>query len=127
MLAYSATKTEFLEDAPIIEDLVLRKVRESLNISPGQSEISSWRNSLGNAMANILRDERIPNDSGVAIEYKLNSSRHRIDFLISGKDDFGRENLLIIEFTLTLGSQLISVLIKLFRVIIPSMSFLTFT
>ena len=97
MLAYSATKVEFLDDAPVIEDLVFAKVKEKLNISPGAPEVNSWRNSLGNAMSNVLRDPRIPDKSGVAIEYKLNSSRHRIDFLISGKNSRGKESLIIVE------------------------------
>lgn len=97
MLAYLATKTQFLNDAPTIEDIVASAVREHLGISVGQNEYQSWRNSLGNAMSHVMHDPGIPDDVVVAIEYRLNGRRFRIDFLIAGKDDNSSDSLVIIE------------------------------
>jgi DUF2075 family protein len=97
MLAYLGTKSDFLRDAPVIEDKVRDAVREKLNFNVGQSEYQSWRNSLGNAMSHVMRSEKIPDDAGIAIEYRLNGRRFRLDFVISGIDSQGKESLVIIE------------------------------
>ena len=97
MLAYLATKVQFLDDAPTIEDLVADAVRRNLGINVGQNEYQSWRNSLGNAMSHVMRDPAIPDDSVVAVEYRLNGRRFRIDFLVAGLDEFGNESLVIVE------------------------------
>lgn len=97
MLAYLGTKSDFLRDAPVIEDKVRDAVREKLNFNVGQSEYQSWRNSLGNAMSHVMRSEEIPEDAGIAIEYRLNGRRFRLDFVISGLDSQGKESLVIIE------------------------------
>lgn len=97
MLAYLATKAQFLHDAPTIEDLVADAVRRNLGIKVGQNEYQSWRNSLGNAMSHVMRDPAIPDDSVVAVEYRLNGRRFRIDFLVAGLDDSGNESLVIVE------------------------------
>jgi hypothetical protein len=97
VLAYVATKTQFLIDAPTIEDKVEAAVLAKLGIRVGPNEKTAWRNSLGNAMSHIVRDARIPNDSGVAIEYRLNGRRFRIDFMLSGTNAAGKESLVIIE------------------------------
>ena len=97
MLAYLATKEQFLSDAPTIEDKVEAAVLSKLGIRVSPNEKTAWRNSLGNAMSNMARDPRIPDDAGVAIEYRLNGRRFRIDFMLSGRDAQGNESLVIIE------------------------------
>jgi len=97
MLAYLATKAEFLSDAATIEDIVRDQVRQKLNINVGESEYRAWRNSLGNAMSNVMRSSRIPDDAGVAIEYRLDLGRKRIDFMLSGRDHLNNPSLYIIE------------------------------
>jgi len=100
MIVYQSTKQGFLIDsASGIEDIVRERVREKLNIDvkPGSSEYDSWKNSLGNAMHHVLNTDKIPDDSGVAIEYSIPRSKNRIDFLITGEDDRGRERVVIIE------------------------------
>lgn len=97
MLAYVATKQQFLADAPTIEDKVEASVKEKLGIRVSPAEKTAWRNSLGNAMSHLARDSRIPDDAGVAIEYRLNGRRFRIDFMLSGKNTAGEESLVIIE------------------------------
>jgi DUF2075 family protein/archaellum biogenesis ATPase FlaH len=97
MLAYLATKSAFLRDAPVIEDVVAKSVQANLGIKVGQNEYQSWRNSLGNAMAHVMLDSGIPDDVVVAIEYRLNGRKFRIDFLVAGRNDVGVESIVIIE------------------------------
>ena len=84
MLAYVATKDRFLQDAPIIEDLVRDKV---------QSEFQSWRSSPGNAMYHVINSSGLPSDAGIAIEYRLHGRQQRIDFIASGKNKAGLSQL----------------------------------
>ena len=97
MLAYLATKNQFLLDAPTIEDKVRDEVKRKLGHDVGDSEYSSWRNSLGNAMYHAMNTDAIPGDAGVAIEYRVNGRAFRIDFMLSGKNSSGKESLVIIE------------------------------
>lgn len=97
MLAYLATKDQYLLDAPTIEDKVKNEVKRKLGHSVGDAEYSSWRNSLGNAMYHAMNTADIPGDAGVAIEYRVNGRAFRIDFMLSGKNAAGKESLVIIE------------------------------
>jgi DUF2075 family protein len=97
MLAYLASKAQFLSDAHIIEDLVRDSVKENLGIGVSQNEYASWRNSLGNGMSHIIASPEIPNDAGIAIEYQINKLKNRIDFIVSGKDAQGEESIVIVE------------------------------
>jgi hypothetical protein len=97
MLAYLGTKADFLRDAPVIEDKVREAVKQRLHFDVGESEYQSWRNSLGNAMSNVMRAESIPNDAGIAIEYRLNGRKFRLDFVISGSNKEDKESLVIVE------------------------------
>jgi DUF2075 family protein len=97
MLAYLATKDQFLLDAPSIEDKVRDEVKRKLGHNVGDSEYASWRNSLGNAMYHAMNTSEIPGDAGVAIEYRVNGRAFRIDFMLTGKNRAGEESLVIIE------------------------------
>jgi DUF2075 family protein len=99
MLAYVATKGQFLQDAPEIEEIVRKAVELSLgiHISRSSSEYQSWRNSLGNAMYHVINSSRIPSDSGIAIEYRLHGRQQRIDFIVSGKGRSGVSQLVLVE------------------------------
>lgn len=99
MIAYLATKRQFVHDAQTskIEDIMEAKVLNRLGHRVGQSEKMSWKNSLGTAMFNVMRSERIPNNAGVAIEYRVNKFKSRIDFMVSGKGETGNEAVVIIE------------------------------
>ena len=97
MLAYLATKNQFLLDAPTIEDIVRSEVKRKLGHNVGDAEYASWRNSLGHAMYHAMNTDDIPGDAGVAIEYRVNGRAFRIDFMLSGKNTSGKESLVIIE------------------------------
>jgi uncharacterized protein len=97
MLAYLATKDQFLLDAPSIEDKVKDEVKRKLGHNVGDSEYASWRNSLGNAMYHAMNTTEIPGDAGVAIEYRVNGRAFRIDFMLSGMNAAGQESIVIVE------------------------------
>ncbi len=97
MLAYLSNKSNFLRDAPTIEDVIKDAVKAKLNLRVGEREYVSWRNSLGNAMSHVMRSDQIPNDAGVAIEYRVNGRQYRLDFVVSGLDSTGKESVVIIE------------------------------
>lgn len=97
MLAYLATKEQFLLDAHVIEDKVRDAVQDNLRIGVSPNELISWRNSLGNAMVHVMNSPKIPSNVGVAIEYQINKHKNRVDFIISGKNSYGVEAVVIIE------------------------------
>lgn len=97
MIAYLATKKQFLDDVPRIEDIIKDSVNKHLNHTPSPSEYSSWRNSLGGAMNHVITRSLVPDNAGIAIEYRVNERKLRIDFLIAGEDSNGKESLVIVE------------------------------
>ena len=62
----------------------------------GESQVKAWNASLPE-MAKVLQESNVDRDIDVAVEYKLVQSRDRIDFLICGDDDSGRENVVVVE------------------------------
>ncbi|MBA2883212.1 hypothetical protein HNR65_003574 [Desulfosalsimonas propionicica] len=48
-------------------------------------------------MHNVLDLTKIPNDTGVAIEYRIPQSSKRIDFILTGKDQYQRDMAIIVE------------------------------
>lgn len=68
MLVYSSTKAEFALDVKTnaIEDKILAAFKRQLGHSTSSSEVDAWRNSM-QFMNNVLNDDDIPADAGVAI------------------------------------------------------------
>lgn len=100
MIIYESTKVGFLEDAANgIEDNIRERVFTFMNrnVKANSPEYISWRNSLGNAMFHVMNSSKIPDDAGVGIEYNIPRSNRRIDFLITGSDDSGNSNAVVIE------------------------------
>ena len=98
MIVYHATKDRFAEDvlAGDIAGVVHQHVQKATGGRVGESEVRSWRNSL-QYMDRVLADADIPGDAGVAIEYQIPRSSKRVDFLLSGRDEHGHENVVIVE------------------------------
>jgi uncharacterized protein len=94
---YSGTSTEFVEDA--VHNRVADKLREafvySYNREPGASEVGSWRNSL-RAMSQVIEHAKLE-DQGVILEYELPLSSRRLDCMVMGQDDGGRDQAVIVE------------------------------
>lgn len=98
MIVYQATKSRFLEDAQgrDIEEIVADVFMEKVGRRVGQAEVRSWRESLA-CMAKVLRDEGIPADTGVAIEYNIPQSGKRVDFILTGRGPDNSSNVIIVE------------------------------
>lgn len=69
MIVYEATKKQFLHDSDNddIEEVILQRFTAATGKRVATSEISSWKGSLG-YMAKVLRDEEVPENTGLAIE-----------------------------------------------------------
>ncbi len=98
MIVYHATKAQFADDilGGDISGVVHRHVQRATGGRVGESEVLSWKNSLL-YMNNVLADPDIPEDARVAIEYQIPRSSKRVDFLLSGRDEHGNENVVIVE------------------------------
>ena len=98
MILYKSTKGGFHDDVLTnnIGGIVYQQYRSVTGHSVGESEVQSWQNSLL-YMNNVLADKAIPDDAGVCIEFHIPRSSKRIDFLLSGRDEHGNENVVIVE------------------------------
>jgi DUF2075 family protein/SOS-response transcriptional repressor LexA len=98
MIVYASTKSEFRQDVRNnrIESLILQAYKRNLGHSTSESEIASWKNSMM-YMSNILEDEGIPADTGVAIEYKIPQTSKRIDIILTGTNQDLQSTAVIVE------------------------------
>jgi len=98
MLVYASTKADFLYDvhSNVIDEKILASFERHLGHSTSKNEIASWRNSMI-YMGQVLADNEIPGDAGVAIEYKLPQTTKRIDFILTGKGHRRQDTAIIIE------------------------------
>lgn len=98
MLVYDGTKTEFLRsvEKDTIAYEIEHNIYEKMNRHTARNEFRSWENSL-EYMYKVLNDSKIPEDSGIAIEYNIPQTSKRVDFLISGYDKEEKGNVIIIE------------------------------
>lgn len=98
MIIYESTKEHFFNNvkANLISNILKNKFID-LGLSGGSdAEIASWTNSM-NFMRNLLDTDKIPNDTYIAIEYKIPFSSKRIDFIITGYDDNQTKNIMVVE------------------------------
>ena len=81
MIVYQESKKQFLYDVKLdlIEDKIEQKVREKLNKKTVHNEYISWMNSM-QYMYKVMEDKNIPEDSKIAIEYRIPNSNKRVDF-----------------------------------------------
>ncbi|MDH5821718.1 DUF2075 domain-containing protein [Luteimonas sp. RD2P54] len=98
MIVYQATKSKFLHDCDHdqIEDVVERAYVQRVGRYASGSEFRSWRASLA-AMARVLRDEDIPGDIGIGVEFGIPQTAKRIDFILSGKAVDDTPHVVIVE------------------------------
>ena len=98
MIIYSSSKSEFIDD---IVNGVLDEKLESLMMShfghgTSESELRAWRNSL-TYMGNIIGSSSIPADAGIAIEYGIPYTSKRVDLIVTGLNESGRNAAVIVE------------------------------
>lgn len=98
MLVYLSTKTDFLDDVRSndIDNKILASLQRHLGRSTGRSEISAFRHSM-QYMSQILVDDAIPDNAGVAIEYAIPQTTKRIDFILTGKGQHNQATAIIVE------------------------------
>ena len=82
MIVYSGTKEQFSDDvfSNVIEKKILDAFQHRTGHSTSKSEIESWKNSM-QYMNNVLVSASIPDDAGVAIEYKIPLTSKRVGVL----------------------------------------------
>ena len=98
MIVYSGNKRLFIEDVRngIIAEKIQSLLRER-GLTGGQDrEFDSWHNSM-QFMRNIVDDPEISDDVQVAIEYNIPHTSKRVDFIILGSDEMGKDNIVIVE------------------------------
>ena len=98
MIVYQNTKNAFIDDVVSnnIENIIHEYFQNTIGYSTSNSEINSWRNSM-QYMSNILLDPEIPNDSGVVIEYQIQQTSKRIDFILTGENENKVSHAILIE------------------------------
>ena len=98
MIVYSGTKLEFTQDVygNVIEEKILARLKARAGHAVGASEVQSWQNSM-QYMNNALVGAGIPDDAGVAVEYKIPLTSKRVDFILSGLDEAQQETVIIVE------------------------------
>ena len=97
MIVYEATKAEFVDSvfSGSITDEIYDIYQQKIGRSP-KSQIMSWENSM-QYMYRVLEDSEIPDDCGVAIEFTIPTTSKRIDFILTGENQFNDDSVVIIE------------------------------
>ncbi len=98
MIVYSSNKKGFLSDvlSGQVEQQILTSFVREMGHTTGKSEVNSWRKSMP-YMSNVINDSSIPDDVGIAIEYKIPQTSKRIDFIITGANSENRKVAVIVE------------------------------
>ena len=94
MIAYNETLDTFYRH--VNQNVIANMVQSKLGFKVGESEQRAFRRSLP-AIANALRNASLPSDVEVAIEYKIPLTNRRIDFIIAGADETGKDHIVICE------------------------------
>lgn len=96
MIIYSCDKSDFIAKQETIPDILKVNVLERLGEETSDNEYLSWKNSLA-FMRRLLETSTIPDDAGIALEYNIPVTNNRIDFIVTGYDDIGRSQVVVIE------------------------------
>lgn len=98
MIIYSKTVSSFIDD--IVDGTLDEQIESIIMQRYGRhtpaSERNAWRNSL-TYMGNIIGRADLPGDAGIAVEYGIPYTSKRVDLIVSGKGDDGRNTAVIIE------------------------------
>ncbi len=98
MIIYSATKQGFIQD--VVANRIDTRIKGAMIRETGHSvsprEVTSWINSM-QFMRNVIDDDEIPNEAGIAIEYMIPQTSKRIDFIITGLDQEKQKNAVVVE------------------------------
>ena len=97
MLVYEGIKSGFIDDVNLnkIVDKIYDRYKQFFGRT-SESQLNSWKNSM-QYMRGVLDDREIPDNAGVAIEFNIPTTSKRIDFILSGRDNNRKDNVIIIE------------------------------
>ena len=98
MIVYNANKGQFVQDVRmgVIAPKILNLIREK-GLNAGQDrEFESWHNSM-KFMRDIVDDRDIDDEVQIAIEYNIPQTSKRVDFIIIGANENGKDNIVIVE------------------------------
>lgn len=98
MIIYSNSNLAFCQDVGSnrIADIIESKFVERIGHRPSPKEKTAWRNSM-QYMKNALQDSHLAEDCGVLIEYTIPNTSKRVDFIVTGHDESGEKNFVLIE------------------------------
>lgn len=99
MVVYSGTLKQFSND--VLMGIIADRIEECFALNGfnhhNDAEYRAFNNSLM-VMNNVLcNNSEIDQDIHVAIEYQIPLTSKRVDFLVTGYDDKGKENVVIVE------------------------------
>ena len=98
MIVYNSNKGQFVQDVRtgVIAPKILNLIREK-GLNAGQDrEFESWHNSM-KFMRDIVDDRDIDDEVQIAIEYNIPQTSKRVDFIIIGANEIGKDNIVIVE------------------------------
>jgi DUF2075 family protein len=97
MRLYSGTTARLIEDTTKnrIETKLTDAFFHEFRFQPGPSEVNSWRNSL-RAVSQVFQEGSLVNN-GVILEFQLPLTSRRLDCIITGRNDWTRDNAVIVE------------------------------
>lgn len=98
MIIYSNTNLAFREDVESnrISDIIEENFIEKIGHRESPAEKTAWRNSM-QYMERVLRNSQIAEDCGVLIEYTIPNTSKRVDFIVTGKNEDGDKNFVLVE------------------------------
>jgi len=98
VIIYQSTAKEFRDtvDAGKILPAIEAAFRSKLGRGIPPAERGAYTNSLPQ-MERVVRRAEIADDSCIMIEYKIPLTNYRVDFIVSGEDEQGGKNFIIVE------------------------------
>ena len=98
MIIYSELKSVFLDDIVngVLDEKLESLMKRRFGRGAPESELRAWRNSL-TYMGNIIGSSSIPADAGIAIEYGIPYTSKRVDLIVTGLNESGRNAAVIVE------------------------------
>jgi len=97
MRLYSGTTASLIDDTT--KNRIVAKLTDAFfhefGFQPSPSEVNSWRNSL-RAVSQVFQEGNLLTN-GVILEFQLPLTSRRLDCLVTGRNDWSRENAVILE------------------------------
>ena len=97
MIVYENSLNGFINDCSHDIANIIKTNMSLYGVGGGSpQEMISWNSSLPK-IGEALDDQSINKDINVAVEYKIDSTKSRIDFMLYGKDEQDRPSMVIVE------------------------------